>query len=110
MKRLEVRFRPEATRDLTAIFRYVLELSRSLTTARGFVQRIRARCEAIGDAPNGGRPRDDLEAGLRTVPFEKTAVIAYKVEGERVRITNIYYGGRNYETLYRGASPTDDDA
>jgi hypothetical protein len=35
-------------------------------------------------------------------------VIAYKVEDGRVRITKIYYGGRNYETLYRGVPPEDE--
>jgi toxin ParE1/3/4 len=107
MKRLKVRFRPEATRDLAAIFLYVHELSRSYATSRGFVRRIRERCERIGDAPFGGRPRDDLEPGLRTVPFEKSAVIAYKVDGDYVRITNIFYGGRNYEAAYRGFSLDD---
>jgi toxin ParE1/3/4 len=107
MQRLEVRFRPEAIRDLTAIFHYVFELSRSFETSRKFVQRIRDRCDSIGNVPHGGRPRDDLEPSLRTVPFERTAVIAYKVEDDRVRITNIFYGGRNYETLYRRADPDD---
>jgi toxin ParE1/3/4 len=68
MERLKVKFRPEARRDLLAIFSYVLELSRSPSTSRGFVHRIRARCERIGDVPHGGRPRDDLEPGLRTPP------------------------------------------
>ena len=48
----------------------------------------------------GGRPRDDLAQGLRTVPFERTAVIVYRVTS-CVEITNIFYGGRDYETLYR---------
>jgi toxin ParE1/3/4 len=46
------------------------------------------------------RPRDDLAPGLRTVPFERSAVIAYIVEGGAVQITNIFYGGRDYEALY----------
>jgi toxin ParE1/3/4 len=65
-----------------------------------FVQRIRARCERIGDVPHGGRPRDDLAPGLRTVPFERSAVIAYMFEDHQVRVTNVLYGGRAYEALY----------
>jgi toxin ParE1/3/4 len=57
----------------------------------------------------GGRPRDDLAPGLRTVPFEKSVIIAYTIEGISVWITNIFYGGRDYEALYRGASPKDDE-
>lgn len=102
MLRLPVVYRPEALGDFEDIFRYVLRGSRNIDTAEGFVQRIKARCERIGNIPLGGRPRDDLEPGLRTVPFEHSAVIAYKVESDCVRITNVFYGGRDYETLYRG--------
>ena len=102
VRRLPVTFRPAARDDLSAIFRMVLQASRSTVVARGFVQRIKDRCDGIGDAPLGGRPRDDLEPGLRTVPFERSAVIAYRIESERVRIIAVFYGGRDYEALYRG--------
>ncbi|AWN48969.1 type II toxin-antitoxin system RelE/ParE family toxin [Methylobacterium terrae] len=108
MRRMRVELQPEALADLADIFRVVLVASRNLTTARGFVQRIRNRCERIGDAPRGGRLRDDLEPGLRTVPFEHTAVIAYRVEPNFVRITNVFYGGRDFEALYRGEGPDDE--
>jgi toxin ParE1/3/4 len=45
------------------------------------------------------------------VSFERRAVIAYSIDNNIVRITNIFYGGRDYEALYRrdadetGASP-----
>lgn len=102
MLELPVAYRPEALDDFDDIFRYVLQGSRNIDTAEGFVQRIKARCERIGNSPSCGRPRTDLEPGLRTVPFEHSAVIAYKVEFDCVRITNIFFGGRDYEALYRG--------
>lgn len=108
VRRLRVEFQLEALADLTDIFRVVLEVSRSVPTARGFVRRIRDRCARIGDAPHGGRPRDNLEPGLRTVPFEHTAVIAYRVEPNRVQITNVFYGGRDFEALYRSHDPEGD--
>ncbi|MGX5831849.1 type II toxin-antitoxin system RelE/ParE family toxin [Mesorhizobium sp. 43Arga] len=86
--------------DLQGIYRIIAEASQSNVVALGFVQRIMARCRKIGDVPNGGRPRDDLEPGLRTVPFERTALIAYRV-GDTAEVTNIFYGGRDYESLYR---------
>lgn len=103
MRRLEVRYRQAAIDDLDDIFSTVLRGSASLMIAIGFIERIRARCERIGNAPHGGRPREDLEPCLRTVPFEHTAVIAYRVESDCVRVTNIFYGGRDYEALYRDA-------
>ena len=67
------------------------------------------RARRIGDAPLGGRPRDDLAAGLRTIPFERTAVIAYRVL-ERVEITNVFYGRRDYEALYRPRDEPENEA
>ena len=67
--------------------------------AAAFVTRIMARCHKIGDVPFGGRARDDLVPGMRTVPFERSAVVAYRVT-DVVEITNIFYGGRDYEALY----------
>lgn len=105
MERLKVTIRREARADLATIYQYILEVSKSRRIARSFTLRIRDRCLKIGDAPRGGHPRNDLAPGLRTVPFAKSVVIAYKVEAERVRIINIFYGGRDFEALYRGEQP-----
>jgi len=51
--------------------------------------------------PLGGRSRDVLYPGLRTVPFERAAVIAYLVRDGWIEVTNVFYGGRDYEALYR---------
>lgn len=102
MKRLPVAYRPAALYDLEEIYRGIARASASHDVATGFVTRILARCLKIGDAPHAGRPRDDLYKGLRTVPFDKVAVIAYLVEPKCVRIVGVYYGGRDYEALYRG--------
>ncbi|MBN9552119.1 MAG: type II toxin-antitoxin system RelE/ParE family toxin [Alphaproteobacteria bacterium] len=100
MRHLRVTYRPDAIADLADIYRFIATRGQSRDVALAFVRRIRARCHKIGDAPNGGRPRDDLRPGLRTVPFERSAVIAYRV-GRTVEIVNVFYGGRDYETLYR---------
>jgi toxin ParE1/3/4 len=109
MRHLKVSFRVEARADIENIYRSILHVSQSEAIALGFYNRIYARCKRIGLVPFGERRRDDLEIGLRTVPFEHSAIIAYKVEHERVRITNIFYGGRDYETFYLGALPDDED-
>ena len=43
------------------------------------------------------------------MPFEHSAVIAYRVEGDRVRVVNVLYGGRDFEALYRVHAPDGDD-
>ena len=99
MKTARVVYRPEALASLERIYCYVAEKSQDYGVAEGFVQRLMARCRSIGNAPYGGRPRDDLEPGLRTIPFERRAVIAYVVS-DVVEITDVFYGGRDYEALY----------
>lgn len=107
--RRELRYRPAAITDLEDIFRSVLRVSASPVVARRYVERIRARCRLIPTLPLAGRPRDDLAPGLRSVAFERRAVIVYRVIGETVEITNIFHGGRDYAALYRrGAIDADD--
>lgn len=100
-----MRYNRAATDALAEIHRYVLDQSKSRLVAERFVRRVKARCERIGDAPHAGRPRDELRAGLRVVPFEHSAVIAYMVESDIVRIVNIFHGGRDYEALLGGRGP-----
>ena len=99
MRRVDVIYRDEARRDLEQIYDAIFEISQSHDVAEGFVERVRARCEKIGDAPLGGRRRDDLRPCLRSVPFEKSPLILYRV-AEAVEIVNIFLRGRNYEALF----------
>ncbi len=101
MRRLPVTFRPNAIADIDAIFLYVLSVSRDVATSAGFVDRIYARCQAIGTIPFGGIARHDLGDGIRLVPFEKSAVILYRVLDDAVDITNVFYRGRDYDALLR---------
>lgn len=111
MKRLVVKYRREANKDLLDIAIYVIGRSQNLETARAYVKRLRARCQRIGDVPLGGVARDDLGTGVRIVVFERRYVIFYSVADDTVWITNIMSGGRDYEALFnRGSTPPDDPA
>lgn len=109
MHEAEVVYRPEAIDDLEHIYRFLRDLSLDPATARAYVVRIRERCRRIGKVPQGGTARDDLEPGIRTVPFERRAVIAYRLSDRCVEITNIFYGGRDFDALYRGRHHGEDD-
>ena len=98
---MAVLWREEALNGLSDLYRFIVAQSGHTEQAWRFIQRIQARCERIGDVPHGGHPRDDLVIGLRTAPLERLAVIAYVVESDTVRVTNVFYGGRDYEALYR---------
>jgi len=101
MTPFELRYRTAALADLEEIFRAVLRVSANPIVARRYVERIRARCRRIALLPQGGRPRDDLAPGRRSVPFEHRAVIVYRVLGDVVEVTNVFHGGRDYSVLYR---------
>jgi toxin ParE1/3/4 len=84
----------------STFIKWIYDVSFNAVTAKKFTDRLTAACGKIGNAPYGGKPRDDLLAGLRTVPFEKRTIIAYVIINETVEITNIFYGGRDYEALF----------
>ncbi|WP_419693545.1 type II toxin-antitoxin system RelE/ParE family toxin [Mesorhizobium muleiense] len=107
IQRLEVEYRETARNDLADIFRSIVEAGGSPEVALKFVLRIEDRCQSIGNAPRGGRSRDDIAPGLRTVPFEHSAIITCVVDDDVVRIVNIFYGGRDYEALMRDGGSSD---
>lgn len=106
IQRLAVVLSEAAIADLEAIAAYILESGASETVAKGFIDRIRERCQSIGNAPRGGCLREDVMPGLRTVPFEHSALIASVIEGDSVFIVNVFYGGRDFEALMRGGDPS----
>jgi toxin ParE1/3/4 len=105
VKTLPVRFTRSAQTDVDTIHEGVLEKSRSLATADGFIARLVERCARIGDVPRGAPLRDEIRPGIRIVFFEKSWAIAYFVEKTEVIITNVFYAGRDYAALLRGEPP-----
>lgn len=91
--------------DLAQLFDRVLKIGQDVATAEQFVRRIRNRCARIGLLPIGGRARDDLGPGLRFTTFERSVVIAYRVDTNRVEITNLFGRGRDYQRFYAIGSP-----
>ena len=102
MRRLPVRFREEAASDLMEVLDYLIEQGADPDVALGFVDRIRRRCEAIGELPEGYPARPDLGPDIRIAPFERSALIAYRVIDAAVEIVDVFYGGRDYEAIMRG--------
>jgi toxin ParE1/3/4 len=101
VRRYKVTYREAASADILNIYRWVYEASLDPVTAERFTARLLAACEHIGAFPLAGRTRDDLMTGLRTMAFERRAVIAYRVGDENVDIINVFYGGRDFESLLR---------
>ena len=99
MKRRVV-LRPAAVRDLDRLYDFIVREA-GPATASGYVGRILAHCEGLGDFPERGIARDDIRPGLRVTGFERRVAIAFTFDAEVVRIGRIFYGGRDYEALLR---------
>jgi toxin ParE1/3/4 len=90
-------FRPQARRDLNAIVDYIARDNRAAASKLG--REVRAFCANLRYLPFRGKPRDDLEPGMRTLSYRGRVIVAYRIEGKRVRIVNIFYRGRDYEAI-----------
>ena len=58
----------------------------------------------LGQLPMKGKARDNLLPGLRLFPFERVAVIAYRISSDEVEVLNIFYGGRDWEAIIADGS------
>ncbi|MEJ0044756.1 MAG: type II toxin-antitoxin system RelE/ParE family toxin [Rhodospirillales bacterium] len=56
-------------------------------------------CEALTLFPHLGTVRDDIRPGLRITNYRKRAVIAFAVQGDRVAIIGVFYGGQDYAAV-----------
>ncbi|HKH97097.1 MAG TPA: type II toxin-antitoxin system RelE/ParE family toxin [Beijerinckiaceae bacterium] len=97
----KVVFRPAANADLARLYAYIRDQNGGPTVAIGYIRRIRAACERLGDFPDRGTRRDDLARGLPTLGFERRATIAFRVPRDSVQIVRVLYGGRNVDALLR---------
>lgn len=96
MKRFEVEYRPEARSDIDRLYFSVLFISHSLQTADQYFNRLYERCESIGSAPHGGKRCGPTRLALRMVPFERSAIILYRVGNELVEVTRIFSSRSDY--------------
>lgn len=96
MTAYRVRFSEDASADLHQIELYVAAQS-SLPVARRYTEALIRRCEALGDFPNRGRPRDDLGSSVRTISHRRRVLVVYRVAPGKVTILGFFYYGRDVE-------------
>jgi toxin ParE1/3/4 len=91
---IRVRLSGPAVADLKEIADWIADRAGE-DVGEAYVRRMEAYCRRLTHFPNRGSPRDDLEAGLRSIPFQGRATIYYRVEADRVRILRILAFGRD---------------
>lgn len=97
---MRIEFSARADKQLRTINRYVARAS-TPAIAEAFVARIVHRCLRIANVPLGGSPREDLGRGMRSVPFEHSATILYRVRGETIVIAAVFYRGQDIAARLR---------
>ena len=95
-----IAYAPEAEAQLVDLYRYI-ERQASPFIAQRFTVAIVERCTALAEFPDRGTPREDLLAGLRTVSFRRRVTIAYRADAQSVTILGIFYGGQDFEAVFR---------
>ena len=91
----KVVFRSAARNDLKSLYNYIARTS-GQQAAGAYINRIEAACRMLAEFPERGTVRNHISAGLRIIGFERRAAIAFKVDGDTVRILRILYGGKAF--------------
>jgi toxin ParE1/3/4 len=92
----KVRFRPAALADLDGIYRWIAERADG-QTAYHYLLRVQEACRGLADFPNRGADRSELEPGLRSMAFERSALILYRMQQGDVQIVRVLRRGRDIE-------------
>lgn len=108
MKPYEVYLLPDAVQDLENLYHYIADKSGLPETAWAYIEKLREKCRKLAIVPICGQQRDDLMTNLRITPLDKKTVAAFLVDeaAQTVLILNIFYGGRDYETLLLASERT----
>jgi len=89
--------RPLVRSDLAEIWDYIAEDNES--PADAFVDFIDKKFQQLASHPNMGRPRDELEEGLRSFPVGRY-VIFYRVMPKGIEIVRVLHGSRDLNAIF----------
>ena len=95
MRVLPVRFLRDAQLDFQQIARFLSRNGASDAVVESYFERIIDRAYSIGNSPEGYPLMTKLGVGVRIVPFEHSARIAYRVTKDAVEIIRVFYGGQD---------------
>ena len=88
-----VRYNALAVEDLIALHQWI-EAEATAEIADAYLDEIERRCSSLADFPERGTPRDAFGVGVRTLPFRKRIILAYRIDGEVVRVLRVVNGAR----------------
>jgi toxin ParE1/3/4 len=99
LKQYEIIWHPKARADLLDLYNWIAEQADPYT-AFEYTSKIEAQTAKLGNFPELGTPRDDLIPHMRTIPYRRRTMIAYRVLDEGVEILAIVHGGRDLGRVF----------
>jgi toxin ParE1/3/4 len=98
-----VNLSPQADEDLVEIWGYLVREASDRAADRQ-LHEIDAACTTLKAWPYSGRKRDDLLAGMRSVPVHPY-ILFYRIQGDAVEIVRVLHGRRDIAAIFAN-SPT----
>ena len=95
MKSHPIVWHPRAERDLLALYDWIAERA-GAETAYAYTSQIEAKAQTLAQFPERGTPRDDLIPGLRTLPYRRRTIIAYRLRDGVVEVLRLVHGGQEW--------------
>jgi toxin ParE1/3/4 len=92
-------WRPQARDDLLALYEWIANQA-DPDTAFEYARQIETHANTLATFPERGTPRDDLASGVRTTPYRRRTVVAYRVLDEEVEILAIAHAGRDLRRVF----------
>ena len=99
MTRFRIVWRPHARSDLLALYDWIADRT-DPGTALDYTARIEAHVAGLAQFPRRGTSRDDLVPGLRTIPYRRRTVIAYRVLDESVEVLRLVHRGQHWDGVF----------
>jgi toxin ParE1/3/4 len=97
---------PAAVEDLIGIWSFIDK--HSTEAADRMLDCIEAAYERLGDFPEGGRRRDDLLSGLRSLPVGRY-IIFYRRTEDGIEVVRVLHGARDLPRLFEPPSSASND-
>jgi toxin ParE1/3/4 len=101
VKSYAIVWRPQARADLLSLYEWIADQA-DPDTAFDYTRLIEAHAAKLATFPERGTPRDDLAKGVRTIPYRRRTVIAYRVLADAVEIVAIAHAGRDLGRAFEG--------
>lgn len=98
MKPAEIRWTERARHDLLSLYLWIAERA-DHDTAFEYTSCIEQHTNALAGFPHRGTPRDDLGPGIRTIPYRRRTVIAYRVIDRAIEVLSLIHAGQDWDKI-----------